>query len=334
MRLGKKAKGTAEVAAPEGNGIGFNLRVKPPTHPGLNSTTVPAGIAHNDPDVRPPLSIDPEIRDLIPTLSKQERTDLEKSLRAEGCLDRLKGWSETGFLLDGHNRKEICDAFEIQYDVEWMTFSGRAEAIDFVLGLQLARRNVSDEQRAYLIGKRLENESQPHGRPKNLRAQVEPLKNGHKPKGKTAVRIAKESNVSPATVKRNGVFSKAVDRLGGPGSIVGRKLMDGQVKMSDAAAKLVRDLPAAKVVELAAGIGGGKFKTVEQGLVKTRATPVQRRIDARKAETAKPEMKPPTNQAEDWATVENRLVELLDIKDRKRVDAAVRELLVFVRARK
>ena len=38
----------------------------------------------------------------------EERDLLEQSLLRDGCRESLTVWKETGFLLDGHNRHDIC----------------------------------------------------------------------------------------------------------------------------------------------------------------------------------------------------------------------------------
>jgi hypothetical protein len=83
---------------------------------------------------------------------------------------------------------------------------------------QLARRNINEYPRAYLIGKRYQEEKKEEGKPKiEIKEQtVSPLlsKNSqeNKPK-KTAERIAKQSNVSHQTVKNAEKFANAVDKV-------------------------------------------------------------------------------------------------------------------------
>jgi hypothetical protein len=48
------------------------------------------------------LQINPSFRDLIPTLSADEYSRLEKSIIAEGCRDALTVWD--GTIIDGQNR--------------------------------------------------------------------------------------------------------------------------------------------------------------------------------------------------------------------------------------
>lgn len=63
--------------------------------------------------------IDPEFRDYLGPLDDETRQALEESLLADGCRDSIVVWplfNEDRFIvLDGHNRKEICERLEIPY---------------------------------------------------------------------------------------------------------------------------------------------------------------------------------------------------------------------------
>jgi hypothetical protein len=62
------------------------------------------------------LRIDPEIHALIPPLLKEEREHLRESLLRDGCRDRIVAWDEEDrYLLDGHNRQELCEELGIGY---------------------------------------------------------------------------------------------------------------------------------------------------------------------------------------------------------------------------
>jgi hypothetical protein len=64
--------------------------------------------------------IDPEFRDLIPPLTPDEHEGLEADILRDGCLDCLKIWrtGEGDYLIDGHNRREICDKHGFPYETE------------------------------------------------------------------------------------------------------------------------------------------------------------------------------------------------------------------------
>lgn len=88
------------------------------------------------------LSIDPEFRDLIPRLSKDEYAGLEASIKAQGCHTRIVVWN--GTIVDGHNRFKICTQHETPFGFVEQKFADRREARIWILDNQLSRRNLSE----------------------------------------------------------------------------------------------------------------------------------------------------------------------------------------------
>lgn len=110
----------------------------------------------------PELTVDCEFRDLIRPLLKDEYRHLEAALLADGCREPITVWK--GIIVDGHNRYEICRRLGIPFEVRERHFDNREEAIIWICANQLGRRNISDETRRYLIGKRYEAEKVIAGR--------------------------------------------------------------------------------------------------------------------------------------------------------------------------
>jgi hypothetical protein len=97
------------------------------------------------------LRIEPKFRDLISPLSADERAGLEAKLKAEGCREELKAWGNDPAgrsLIDGHNRREICEANRIPYAVHDLQFPDEESVRAWILLNQLGRRNLTDDQRA------------------------------------------------------------------------------------------------------------------------------------------------------------------------------------------
>lgn len=94
--------------------------------------------------------IDPEFSGLIQPLSDQERAGLEQNLLEYGCLDPLVVWSQEQILLDGHNRKEICERHGIDYQIRQVELPDRDAAKLWIIRHQLGRRNITPYQRAEL----------------------------------------------------------------------------------------------------------------------------------------------------------------------------------------
>lgn len=97
------------------------------------------------------LTIDREFRDLIRPLMKDEYRHLEAALLSDGCQEPITVWK--GVIVDGHNRYEICTRLGISFSTRERHFDNHEEAIIWICSNQLARRNISDETRKYLIGK-------------------------------------------------------------------------------------------------------------------------------------------------------------------------------------
>ena len=94
------------------------------------------------------LKIDPELHDLIPPLTEEERRMLEDSIVRNGCDTPLIVWD--GIIVDGHNRYEICRAHDIPFAYETRTFADKQAAMFWMLEHQLARRNLTAYQRSEL----------------------------------------------------------------------------------------------------------------------------------------------------------------------------------------
>src|SRR5262245_8494854 len=81
--------------------------------------------------------IDPEFASLLPPLAKEEFAELEMKVSVEGFRDALIIWKETGILLDGHHRLQICEKYNIAYTVTELSFPSRERAVQWVLDHQL-----------------------------------------------------------------------------------------------------------------------------------------------------------------------------------------------------
>ena len=104
------------------------------------------------------LKIDPEFQSQIPPLTDDEFKQLEENILKEGKLiSPLIVWNNT--LVDGHNRYAILQKHpEIYFSTMPLRFENREEAIAWICRNQLGRRNLSPEQKRYLLGKQYEAE--------------------------------------------------------------------------------------------------------------------------------------------------------------------------------
>lgn len=191
------------------------------------------------------ITIDREFRNLIPSISPEERKQLEENIAEHGgARDPLVVWSkgDRDILVDGHNRYEICTRLGLQYGVERMEFGSRDEAADWIDRNQLGRRNLSKQDYKLLLGRRYNRTKKGHGGERAPSDQNDHLK--------TAEKIAKEHGVGAATVRRAGKFQEAAAKLG-----IEKEIVAGKVKATEAevvkAAKTLPEKPTRKEVEAA-----------------------------------------------------------------------------------
>jgi hypothetical protein len=160
-----------------------------------------------DPDPLMELVIDDVFAAMIPPLSIDERTELERSLVEHGgARDPLIAWfrdvESPLVLLDGHNRMEICNRLQLPYRVKAIELSGRDAAMKWMQQNQLGRRNLSRQDFTLMLGRLYNQTKRPLDRSKKS------------PRVSTAEKFAEAYNVDPRTVTRAGAFQTAAKKLG------------------------------------------------------------------------------------------------------------------------
>ena len=120
--------------------------------------------------MNPVLTIDPEFEAKCPPLTEDELSQLEQNILEEGLvLMPLIVWNDT--IVDGHNRYRIAQAHPgIGFRTHEKQFNNRYEALSWICKNQLGRRNLTPQQKKYLIGQRYKAEKQIHGGDRKKRA--------------------------------------------------------------------------------------------------------------------------------------------------------------------
>ncbi|MFZ3147775.1 MAG: hypothetical protein WA137_01895 [Methanothrix sp.] len=159
----------------------------------------------------PSLQIDPEFKDLIPLLSRDELYVLKESLSTQGCRDRLVIWKDYNILLDGHHRYQICNELGLPFETREIEFSSRADAKVWILKNQRGRRNLDESQRAMLAVKLEAVYGEQAKERMGARTDLG-LNLGQSEGGRSADKAAKDMGVSHQTVS----FAKKVATKGIP----------------------------------------------------------------------------------------------------------------------
>jgi len=93
------------------------------------------------------LKIDPELRDLLPPLTSDEYKQLEKNIVENGFDINFPIMEWRGFIVDGHNRYNICNKHNIDFIYGTLAYETKEEVMEWMLDIQLGRRNLSPIQR-------------------------------------------------------------------------------------------------------------------------------------------------------------------------------------------
>ena len=201
-------------------------------------------------------------RDVLPKLTTEEFTALETAILAEGIRDPLVLWND--ILVDGHNRYEIACKHGLTYKTVNMQFESDIDAEIWIRGNQSARRNFTDEQRAYNIGKLYElNKKKQGGTGAN---QYTEQRGQSVLSAKTAEDIGKQFNISGKTVKRFGQYSKAVDSL----PEIKDKVLSGKIKATHEDIEKLSKYEPEKQRSVVEKVVKGEAKTVKEAEIQVK----------------------------------------------------------------
>ena len=89
-----------------------------------------------------------QFKELIPPLSNEEYKQLEANCLDEGIREPILTWN--GYIIDGHNRYNIAQQWNLEFKTESKNFQGEDEVKEWMILNQFGRRNLSNYQRSVL----------------------------------------------------------------------------------------------------------------------------------------------------------------------------------------
>ena len=232
------------------------------------------------------LKISEEFRTKIPPLTEEEFNQLRDNIVADGeVYEPIVVWN--GVIVDGHNRWKIIQEHpEIPYRVKEMQFPDEWAAFDWMYKKQLGRRNLTDEQKTYLLGKMYEARKNTRGGDRRSaefsNAQNGPLKIGtvkttDKETHGVSGEIAIEMNVGRNTVRRAEKFAKGVEAIRAVSPVAAEKILQGEANLNksviqELAKKDEKEVKAvAKAIENGQSLKAAKFPSGNTKPVKAEA---------------------------------------------------------------
>ena len=192
------------------------------------------------------LKIDPEFQGKIPPLTFEELNQLEANILRDGrIINPIIVWE--GLIVDGHNRFIIAKKHpEIPFTVHETEFANRYEAIIWICKNQLGRRNLTPEQKKFLIGKQYSVEHRKPGGNGNNQHTAAAKKTAPEElcqfdtipptSAEASIRkqIAERNNVSESYVVRSEKFMRGVEIMEQMMPGMQEKILSGQFKVRDA----------------------------------------------------------------------------------------------------
>lgn len=185
------------------------------------------------------LKIDREFKNLIRPLSPKEYEQLEANIVSDGCRDPIVTWN--GYIIDGHNRYEICRRHNIEFKVKEMQFDSRDDVIVWICANQLGRRNITEETRKYLIGMQYETEKvinrKRNAQGRNQYTQASEPQSSEQTLFtgiRTAQRIAEQNHIANGTVQKYGIYARALESIEEKCPELVPKILSGRYKVSHA----------------------------------------------------------------------------------------------------
>uniref|UniRef100_A0AAU8B5N2 PNOB8 ParB N-like protein n=1 Tax=Dulem virus 33 TaxID=3145751 RepID=A0AAU8B5N2_9CAUD len=227
------------------------------------------------------LTIDAEFRDKIPPLSQDEFLKLEENILEDGEVrEPLVVWHNT--IIDGHHRWAIIQKHpNIPYKVKQMDFPDKWAAIVWMCRNQLGRRNLTDEQKTYLIGKQFEAEKLTHGgdrgteRGEHGRFAASLQNDGLRKSRGAAGRIAEELGVGCATVERAERFSKGIDEAEAISPGIRDAVLSGEVKAPKSVVAEIRNVPEEHRQQVVEAIKQGDTDTAKAIIRSSKPKPAE-----------------------------------------------------------
>ena len=185
------------------------------------------------------LSINPELKRLLPALSKDEREQLEENILADGrVFNAIIYWPNGGknYIVDGMHRYEIATKHSIPFDVQAKQFASQDDAERWMLNHAIGHRNLTPEGIRTVRGELYKRVKQKVGHPpedENSDIMSELAVTGNVSTVSEAVAVMQ---VDERTLRRD---EKRVDNKAELIDSLRKKIDDGTFKISDADLELL-----------------------------------------------------------------------------------------------
>lgn len=184
------------------------------------------------------LKIDSEFRRLVFHYSQEEYEVLEQQSIKYGCHQPVVVWH--GYIVRGFEQYQICIAHNIAFEIKNINFRVREDAISLTCREELCTRNLPENQRRYLIGKRYNAdviiEAHNAAGTDQFRERVHRnLSKGKKfyesSAGRIKDRLAEEYHLNPCSIIRYSAYAQAIDYIASIKPDTANQILAGRMKV-------------------------------------------------------------------------------------------------------
>lgn len=217
------------------------------------------------------LKIDKEFKEKIPPLTEAEFEQLRENILSDGeVYEPIVTWN--GVIVDGHNRwRVIQENPEIPFRTKEMDFADKWAAFEWMYRKQLGRRNLTEQQKAYMIGKMYEARKKSVGAPEgNNNAEKQNGQNvqivsRREIKDGTSGEIGKEFGIDGKTVRRNEHFAQGLDAIADISKEAADKILKGESRVAKSDVSEMREATSEEVEEFADAVNRGELPKKREG---------------------------------------------------------------------
>lgn len=207
------------------------------------------------------LIINPEFQNKIPPLTDEEFRHLEELILADGRVnDPIRVWNR--IIVDGHHRWKIIQKHpEIPYEVKEMNFADKWEAFSWMYNNQLGRRNLTEEQRRYLLGKLYEARKHTHGGSRGnqyTKVASDGIRNLPPRNGIIRQQVADEMHVGTTQVTDSYRFAKGIDAIRDVDPQAADEILSGEKKKTKCSIQAIGKADPEDVAEMVDELLNGK----------------------------------------------------------------------------
>jgi len=200
------------------------------------------------------LKINESFKKLIPPLSREEFDQLSNNCVAEGIRDKIILWNN--YIIDGHNRYEIAQTYNLEFEVEQKEFESEQDVIQWMILNQFGRRNLSNYQRS-VLALQLEDVFKERAKERQIRKPESVSQKSEKQNIDSYKELGKIANVSHDTIARVKKIEAVAPEE------VKEKLRSGDLTINQAFQDIRKQEKKAERIELIEK----QIQEIEQGLL-------------------------------------------------------------------